>query len=678
MKRNLFAIGLIATSFQLNAQDLTYISKGAKFYVEDNTLVYSGGNLVLDSDEEKTVENKGNIIIVGDYKKGTKTTAAADDGKEFVNVYTGDKNYGQLQILGTDGSASNGRVTTQWKAASNNYFGTSFAISFPFRDNVSYLMKSFGLPESDFKGDCKVDTDCGGQKRYTMTLTKWNNKKVQHDAVPTGSTIKAGDYYNLNLRQANMQAAMKDIINYKGNPAPQAYQAEGKHTLHGMSETDFGNLEYNDWKNRINPYAEAYKTYMGDADTRSKVYNKNVYRFGNPFTSNVDLSDFEGEKAWLKILNGGEKNLKEAIVQEFIRGFFISKRTKDYDINWSDTGGSINSNADYHKASFDGNVWSGSAEALILRPTETFNLNFTNINTRKIPNRVLNVRVNFNDKHKTFAHVPSASEIAGNNLSSKEKSNENITLKNAKVSTSKSVNNKYNFVQAEIFLINNNTIIADPAYLVGTNYATPSGNTLQNTNGIYVFGIKDDQIEYNSKKDFNEFNSQTYIAKPLGIGFNNLKDGENYELRFNLYEGSIFNSVKNIEEGSFFIVDNNNKNVTEIASDKVFTFTAEGDMNKRFEIYWKETPITLSNTEVESIATAKTLVYTDKNKQKIRFEKSNDKATIEILDMVGRLISSEKNVNTSHDYILNLTDFSAYIIQVKYSDGVIRTLKVVK
>ena len=75
MKRNLLAITLLTLSLAGSAQDLTYIGSGGKFFVSSGTLVYSGGNWTVNSTEEKAVENNGNIIIVGDYKKGAAAGA---------------------------------------------------------------------------------------------------------------------------------------------------------------------------------------------------------------------------------------------------------------------------------------------------------------------------------------------------------------------------------------------------------------------------------------------------------------------------------------------------------------------------------------------------------------------------------------------------------------------------
>ena len=86
MRKNLLTVAFLSLAIAGFAQDLTYIGQGGKFFVSSGTLVFSGGNWTVNSTDEKSVENNGNIMIVGDYKKGIDAGVAAD-GKEFVNNY---------------------------------------------------------------------------------------------------------------------------------------------------------------------------------------------------------------------------------------------------------------------------------------------------------------------------------------------------------------------------------------------------------------------------------------------------------------------------------------------------------------------------------------------------------------------------------------------------------------
>ena len=680
MKKNLLTIGFLALSLGVfNAQILTYVDNNAKLFVGSGALLYSGGNFQLNSSVDKSVENKGNITIVGDYLKGS-TAGTAVDGKEFVNVYTGANDYGQVKILSTAGN-TDARMTMQRPAASSAYFNATFPIAFPYKDNVNYLMTSFGKALADFKGDCAKDANCG-PSIYKMTLRKWNNNKLVNDAVPTASTFVAGDYYLLNMRDASMMAAMVGKIGYKGTPSPGAYSATAKGVINGSTETAFSNLQYNTWKEYVNQYNEKYKTYLGDVNTTSLTYAKNTYRFGNPYTSNLDLSAFDGANAWLYIKNNsGNRTIKQATDASMIKDFYVTKRTSSYGITWNPVTGSEDNNTSgsstYHKAMYDGTQWSGDPQALLIRPLETFNLNFAMINPTNLGStRILDVEVKFNDNHKTYSYSPSGSlgttpipygRVAANSLRTESTSQ-------------KLASNTYNFYQAGIFLVNNNKILGSPAFLVGSNYNTESGTASTNTNDIYAFGINSDtSVAYNSKKDFNTFNSDTYIGKPMGIGFNNLVIGNEYELRFNLYEGSIFNEVKDLSADKFYLLDKETQKVSEVSSANSYKFVvSNNDYNSRFEVYWKSySPQGTLGTDVVNNTNKSTFVYYDNGSNKIRFEKSS-KANIQIYEMGGKLVSDIANVATVNDYLLKLENNKAYIILVKYEDGTVRTLKTIK
>lgn len=673
MKKRLLTLGAIVTYLSLNAQSVvTYIGNNAKLYVSKDALVYSGGKWKVDSNVEKSVENRGNIIIEGNYVKGVNNNG--EDGKEFVNIYTEKNDYGQVKILSPETPTA--RMTLERPAATKAYFGASYAIGIPFIDDVKYIMHSFGKKESDFRGDCNINQDCA--RRYMMTLTRWNNNSLQHDAVPSSVEFSHGYYYNLNLRGQDMQDVMTGTVKYKGTPSGRSYTQTAKGVIHGLDEKTFSDLGYNSWKKRRNPYQEAYETYLGYRNTNSKLQGKNVYRFANPYTSNLDLSEVDGANAWLKIKNnGGDRSIKAAYTENLIVDFSVRKRADDYDVDWGKIAGATRAKASYHIAKFDGNSWTGSAEALLIRPMETFNLHFPALNVAGLGNtRILNVEVKFNDNHKTFAYSAGASANSSMNNSPTTLSVLNNT-NNVVLSEEVGNSNNYNFNQLEIFLVKNNTIQATPAYIVGSNYYKESGNTSSNGNSIYVYGVKDNEVSYDSKKEINEFNSLTYVAKPLGVGFNDLKLGETYELRFNLYEESIFNKVKNLNEGTFFLKDNLLNKVVKVDAATTYSFEANENVNERFAFYWKDVPSTsiVDVVDTPTEISHKTIVYKDNDTNKVKFEGDKEFAKIEVYDASGRLVSSREKVSVDTDYALNLGAKGMYIIKVIYKNQETRVIK---
>lgn len=666
MKRNLLTIGLLAFSISLGAQTLTYVGEDAKLFVGTSAIVYSGGDFTLNSVTDKSVENKGVIIIDGgDYTKGTASNAASD-GKEFVNVYTGANDYGQVIIRNTK-NATNARMTMQRPAASDKYFYGTYPISFPYKDVATYLMKSFGKLDSDFVG--------AGQPVHNVTLRKWNNDKIQHDPVATSDNLKAGDYYLFNLRPREVQAWMAGIIGYKGMAEPKAYNATGKSVLPGMDEQSFGALTYGQWKYKWNEYGETYWTYLTpDAKPvttydNSRFYGKNVYHFGNPYTSNLDLSAFDGANAWLRILNnGGSRTIKQATDDLYIRNFSVSKPSSTFGIIWNGTSGSINTSGTgvMHIAKFDGTQWTGNAEALLIRPLEIFSLSFPGINTASnaIPNRIVNVQVDFNDNHKTFKYAPSVPGAATT----------------GKMSTARvaSTSAQSSFYQSELVLMKDDVVLATPAYLVGTTAATEESAKSTTFNSIFVYGIDANGVKQDSKKDFTFFNINDYVGKPLGIGFNNLEEGQTYTLGFNLTEGSIFNPTIALNGERFYLYDKETKKLTEITSESKYQFVADANSATRFEMYWRQGPIVDVLGTSSAVKSGKTMVYTENSTSKVRFASTSEFASVSVYDMSGKLVLTEDKVSTATDYVLSNLPLGTYLVKVAYTNGEVVTLKTLK
>ena len=708
MKKSFLAIGALAAVFVMKAQT-TYIGNNAQFFVSTDASVYSGGDFMMDSNMEKSVENKGNITIDGNYTKGANNTN--NEGREFVNVYTDKVNYGQV-IIKSDKDAE-ARMTVQRPAPPRTYFDGSYEMSFPYVDSVKYLMHSFGKNESDFKGYCPKNAPC--PDRYKMTLTKWDNNRLHHDAVEKGDSFEAGDIYNLNLRESDMKQVATGTISYKGTPSGKPYDREGIKGIitpfEGQEDSNgvnlFSEAKYNDWKVMRNPYLEKYESYLGYVKSNSKLYGKNIYRFGNPYTSNIDLSGLDKDtqesnlvESWLKIASNGQTDFRRLIDfadplgssgEYGLKDFTILKRMDDYDDDWTRKKGTITVRSSYHVARLNyKGVWEGAEEALIIRPTETFQLYFPSISLENIfgNDRILAINVNFKDEHKTFSHRPGVDVTEKTNADLNIpgiKTNADLNISGIKTNSISSIRTASvgkirkevpNFHQLKISLVQDNQQLGNPVFLVGADYKKEEGEKSGNSNAVFLYGVKDNEIEYKSKKEFNGFNSLSYVGKPLGVGFNHLTKGQTYRLLFGLYEGNIFNKVDKTSE--FFLKDTKTNEVTQIDPKKDYTFVADEDVEKRFVIYWKALPESkvLSTANVER-ATQTTLIYEEAGKSKIRFENISNLANVSVYNASGRLVNTTNNVPTNIDYVLDVNITGVYMVKVTYRNGEVRTLKFV-
>ena len=710
MKRIFLAIGALMIVGAMNAQTTTtYVGRDSKLFLSKDALWYSQGNFQLDSNKEKSVENKGNVAIVGNYTKGANNTN--NEGKEFVNVYTDRVNYGQVIIYSDEDAEA--RMTVERPAPSTNYFDGSYEMSFPYVDSVKYLMHSFGKNESDFKGYCPKNAPC--PDRYKMTLTKWDNNRLHHDAVEKGDSFEAGDIYNLNLRESDMKQVATGIISYKGTPSGKPYDREGIKGIitpfEGQEDSNgvnlFSEAKYNDWKVMRNPYLEKYESYLGYVKSNSKLYGKNIYRFGNPYTSNIDLSGLDKDtqksnlvESWLKIASDGRNDFRRLIDfadplgssgEYGLKDFTILKRMDDYDDDWTKKKGTITVRSSYHVARLNyKGVWEGAEEALIIRPTETFQLYFPSISLENIfgNDRILAINVNFKDEHKTFSHRPGVDVTEKTNADLNIpgiKTNADLNISGIKTNSISSIRTASagkirkevpNFHQLKISLVQDNQQLGNPVFLVGADYKKEEGQASGNSNAVFLYGVNNNEIEYKSKKEFNGFNSLSYVGKPLGVGFNHLTKGQTYRLLFGLYEGNIFNKVDKTSE--FFLKDTKTNEVTQIDPKKDYTFVADEDVEKRFVIYWKALPESkvLSTANVEH-TTQTTLIYEEAGKSKIRFENISNLANVSVYNASGRLVNTTNNVPTNIDYVLDVNITGVYMVKVTYRNGEVRTLKFV-
>lgn len=63
MRKSLFAIGLLAISYSVQAQILCHVDTDARMYVSEGTLVYSGGG--VQTKGTGLVDVHGNVMVVG-------------------------------------------------------------------------------------------------------------------------------------------------------------------------------------------------------------------------------------------------------------------------------------------------------------------------------------------------------------------------------------------------------------------------------------------------------------------------------------------------------------------------------------------------------------------------------------------------------------------------------------
>lgn len=105
-----------------------------------------------------------------------------------------------------------------------------------------------------------------------------------------------------------------------------------------------------------------------------------MFRFGNPYTSNIDLRNPD---QWMN-----QSSLS----------FELIKLTQGYSHSWNNNSGSSENsteNTQYLTASYTNGVWSGEPEAILIRPLEMFRVKFNTPN-------LVDLSLDFKGDLKTF------------------------------------------------------------------------------------------------------------------------------------------------------------------------------------------------------------------------------------------------------------------------------------
>ena len=724
MKKNLLTLSLVVASMTAYAQQNTYIGTKAVVKVQPNTLFYNGGDLkMVDNRETRTtpvnnyiVKNNGNIQVEGDFENSLDPTNNTNNikGKTFINEWKGEKDYGQLIIKDTKNSR--GKVAMERKTPKVEGID-EYIIALPFKgesaEDVFTSITNYGaITSPEFNGECEVNVKC--LLRYQQSMFVWDNLETEYDPVQEGTNIDPIKRYLLNTRNGSalknyIQNVNTPAISLAGTPANESYSIDLKSSIVGktyaqFSEMPYGNIVENNatiqgWKNLKNNYSETYDSYIGNqtsGNDANRLFGKNLHRISNPFTSNIDLSDLSTANTWIKFnlrSTSGYSSVPTAVYSNAIR-FRVFKNANDFKITW--TGENGNHSTAESNTSFSAYIrpsseagkyfWTGSPEALLVKPYETFYIDYYAINTNNTTgngSRIIDANVTLGDKQKTFntEYLPITNPETGqiNGTFSRNNSNSKLReLQSDENLKARGLVTDFDFTQLELYLSENNSIKGSAAYLLNANFMTTGNSTSNKTanNSVYFYEeTNEGQVAVNAETTANEFNSEDYIGKPLRVGFKNLVEGNVYQMNLNLYEYSILNKVDNLSLGRYYLLDKQTNSITEVDATTQIRFTANQNSNNRFEFYWNEEPRTLTTIDVNKNAT---YIYKDKQDQFVRFEDKNITATVEIFDITGRSIHKADKVSTSIDYKLNLSNVpTVYVVVITYDNGKVVTKKTI-
>lgn len=671
MKKSYFSFLAIFTVFAvLQAQD-TYVTGAKKVKVESGTLFYHGGNFNIinaAAGAANTVINEGKIKIQEGYANQASLDAGNSNnyltGNNFVNVWNGIDDYGQV-IIAQSGTAT-GYLNMQKNPISTDDFDFG-QFSIPFKYDSSHNTNSdafkylFGA-SMGYQGDCPVNANCGG--RYRQSLFSWDNTNYESDSEQTAGAVNPTKYYMLNftnsltgLAQVMNASSNTNPLNYKGIPTPQGFFLSLTNAGHPYGV----NSEWlsppcgtvageNCWSQKKNHYNEKFSTFVDDSyidlvdlntGSNQKIYGKYSYQFGNPYTSNVDLSN----------LGAALSNLKG-----------VSKYSVVNSTEQNGGQNTTNIGNSFELATYNAGSWVGSPEALLVKPFEPFIITLKDEVAQTFT---------LDDSYKTFKMQPTG------------------PITNRPESSTA-------FYQIKLYLVNDDseeTLTDNKLFIVASEdaisakklpYEADYSNFTDVTTGFY--GLQEkysiSPLTTYTPLFINAINVYDYIAKPINLVFNRAGEGS-FKLKAKLFQGSIFNQIQsgNFTDGnSYYFYDKELDVIKPI--DNEFEYEISNDIESsddRFIVYWNGYP-NLDDTpsmSTNDLDASRTIVYKDGSQYKVRFNKNWNSANVEAYDVIGRKVYTATNLKTTSDHILNLSQQGVYIIKSQNEKGETEIQKII-
>jgi len=676
MKRKIFTLGLLSLAFSANAQSLLGVQDQASLHIKEDALIYSGGE--LKTVENGVIDNFGNVMIVGGgFKTVTASNTNKTNGGNFIlrlwtkpGIVNGDIvnggdviKYGQLYI---DNQTPQTQVTG--------------IVDKEYKDNSHGAYQQMGIPFYKKKFS-ELSTELGANlsgNRWNRTgILVWNNSKVRFDHFnPSENTtdIKlaghavanngATSYYAIGSRYFNAftggtpNTLATKVFTVKGVPFAGVITA----TLNGAGD---GIVFGAEGKN-TNYYREQYNSYLGDnwefsSSPWTGNYGKNIYQFGNPYLTNLNL----------KYLGKIVSNLRGVRIEP---GTAV-KAT-------GDTSGVY--------LSYTNGVFVGDVKKTMVRPMGTFVVKLTSGTTTPL---------DFSQLRK-FAYSASSSATptynGGVTVQSKSLNEELLLSELSTNSTTKIVDAKLSnstikqlgviALDAEgkelgrtYYVVYADGISGQPTKL--TTQVTANSKTVIGTFEESKKGGVDEDLINSYWLYINEANENDFKGKevPMRIYSSDVKS-----LAFEILENAedIADGQERLSSGeSFYIFDG--KNHVLVGNNKKISVSSDAN----FGLYYGRPAELVSQSQKNTITaiqkpSATILAYDESiAAHKILFDPEWKKATVQVFDLSGRLIFSQANVDaTKGEFVVNLPSAvrGTYVVTAVSETGKKFSQKVIK
>lgn len=656
MKRNLFAISLLTISISAIAQTtstpkiLTHVDKDALVYLSNGALYYNGGG--FQTKDTGVFENHGNVMLVASdttndvyrtLKADGTNKGFSDAGGVFINVLNNPTqpsyynsnddgsgfSYGQLYISGISQGNIVGYVNQQYRNVSH---GAYQQIALPFKGKaISSLSTELG----------KTFTDV----RWSQNeILKFNNPLVVFDPANQNTvTTNKSDYFILGNKNNSLDVTNTTRtlvgIPYSDGSATVTLQNAGNGVNFGVGGS------------AINMYNEWYKSYWydgfymkqgGTAWDASNGFGKNIYQFGNPYLTNLDLRSLfvSSDINYVSNLYGIRVEPASGVVS--------------YSPN---VGGNGNTTPRY--ITWSGGNLVGDVEWAMLRPMSVFAMKLNDNSAGK--------SINF-DNLRRFKYTPRTS--GAYDVTAKA----NNTVKQLGVIA----------LDATGFEIGRTYYVVSPTAVNGNAPGITMQTQAETTNVIGTFeedpinGGYDMNLISNYWLYINEANEITFKGKaiPGALYSQNIKSLK-FEIREN--EALIPNGNTTLSTGIGFYYKLENGTVQSIAQNQTVPVTV-GSQGLEVNLYYGAPTAALATDDVKTKPSRTMVVYNPTiDNFVVLFDPNWKKADVKVYDMSGKLVLSANKVDTNKDFVIDLMKGNkGFVVSVTSETGTVVNAKIIR
>ncbi|KFF11524.1 T9SS type A sorting domain-containing protein [Chryseobacterium soli] len=656
MRKSLFAIGLLAIGSSVQAQILCHVDTNANMYVSEGTLVYSGGG--VQTRGNGLLDVHGNVMVVGAAGDAFKTitttgTDKTDGGNIVLRLNTpgtyATSTYGQLYIDGLTQTNITGVVSKEFRTdrhGNGNYFQQ---IAMPF----------YGKTLNTLSTEFAKTFNTG---RYSNPILKWDNAGAvsNHFTDLTATTNDGSGYYMLKVtgNDLNTSTPPATMATIAPTPTGSVFTLNGKPyaTLPVATLQNAGNVNFGTGGNNINPQNEKYNSYLQDqfentASLWTGSYGKNIYQFGNPFLTNLDLS---------KIGYVENVGVTDGNAVSNIWGVKYSAGT----VQTSSTGSTYSTGAQIQTFNNDGTPVGDIG--LMIQPMQPFVLKLRdntsqtlNFNTLRRFNQA--VRAAGTDYSVTAAKNAHAGKLASGSV--KQLGVIGLDANGKEIARTYYVVSPTATTGHQVSTATTVQAAASSGNLIGTFEEALAGGYDNNYTSQYWLYI-------------NEANESNFKGKNVMLVNYDLSKVKSY--KFEIRENAELVPVGThlLSAGIGFYYKATNGTVQQAKQGDVITVS-----NDEYNLYYGEPSKDVLATQKAATPSRTLVVYNPEiTNYVVRFDPNWKKADIEVYDMSGKLVISKKAVDASRDFVIELDGSikNSYVVKIVSDKGETVNTKILK